>query len=55
MAKKGPRQLIVLVSPDGDHRYTTQKNTRNTTDKLALKKYNPKKKKHEEYKEGKMK
>lgn len=55
MAKKGPRALIKLVSPDGDHTYYTQKNSRNTTEKLKRKKYNPRKKKHEEYSEGKMK
>lgn len=55
MAKKGPRATVKLESPDGDHCYYTQKNSRNTTEKLKLKKFNPKKKKHEEYTEGKMK
>lgn len=55
MAKKGPRNLIKMVSPDGDDVYYTSKNSRNTTDKLKLRKYNKKKRKHEEYTEGKMK
>ena len=55
MAKKGPRVTVKLESPNKDHVYYTQKNTRNTTDKLKMKKYNPVSKKHEEYSEGKMK
>jgi len=55
MAKKGPRATIKLVSPDGDHVYFSQKNSRNTTDKLKLKKFNPVKRVHEVYTEGKMK
>lgn len=55
MAKKGPRASVKMVSPEGDHYYVTQKNSRNTTDKLKLRKYNPVKRIHEEYTEGKMK
>lgn len=55
MAKKGPRALIKMESPDRDHCYYTEKNSRNTTDKLKLKKFNPRKKKHELYTEGKVK
>lgn len=55
MAKKGPRVTVKMVSKDGKHVYYTQKNTRNTTDKLKLKKYNPVTQQHEEYTEGKMK
>jgi len=55
MAKKGPRVTVKLVSPKGNHMYYTQKNTRNTTDKLKLSKYNPVDKEHQEYTEGKMK
>lgn len=55
MAKKGPRVKVKLESPDGDHFYTTEKNTRNTTEKLSLRKFNPVKRTHEVYKEGKMK
>ncbi len=54
MAKKGPREQIILEG-EGGHRYYTFKNKRNTTDKLVLRKYNPKTRKHEEYKEGKNK
>ena len=54
MAKKGPRAKVKLVSPDGDDVYYTEKNSRNTTEKLKLKKYNKKKKNHEVYTEGKM-
>lgn len=55
MAKKGPRAPIKMVSPDGDDVYYTWKNSRNTTDKLKLRKYNKNKRQHEEYTEGKMK
>lgn len=37
------------------HRYYTEKNTRNTPDKLVIKKYDPVARKHVDYKEGKMK
>lgn len=55
MAKKGPRATIKLESPDGDHSYFTEKNSRNTPDKMKRRKFNPRKKKHEIYTEGKMK
>lgn len=56
MAKKGPRATIKLVSSAGTgHVYFSQKNSRNTTEKLKLKKYDPVVKKHVEYTEGKMK
>ncbi len=56
MAKKGPRQTIKLVSSAGTgHNYYTEKNVRETPDKLVLKKYDPVVRKHVEYKEGKMK
>lgn len=56
MAKKGPRALVKLESSaDTGHCYYTQKNNRNTTEKLKLKKYDPVVRKHVEYKEGKMK
>jgi large subunit ribosomal protein L33 len=44
MAKKGDkRKLIGLVSEEsGERIYYTHKNTQNTPDKLALKKYSPK-------------
>lgn len=56
MAKKGPRATIKLISSAGTgHCYYSEKNSRNTTDKLKLKKYDPVVKKHVDYTEGKMK
>jgi large subunit ribosomal protein L33 len=49
-------KLIKMVSSEGDgHYYTTTKNRKNTPDKLELKKYNPKVRKHVMYKEAKIK
>ncbi len=48
--------LIKLVSSAGTgFFYTTKKNTRNTTEKLKLKKYDPKVRKHVEFTEAKIK
>ena len=48
--------LIKLVSTAGTgFFYTTKKNPRNTTEKLALRKYDPKARKHVEFKEAKIK
>jgi large subunit ribosomal protein L33 len=48
--------LIKLVSSAGTGTfYTTKKNPRNTTEKLTLKKYDPKIRKHVEFKEAKIK
>jgi large subunit ribosomal protein L33 len=50
------RDLIKLVSTAGTgHYYTTDKNKKNTPDKLLLKKYDPVVRKHVEYKESKIK
>jgi large subunit ribosomal protein L33 len=50
------RDLIKLVSSAGTgHYYTTDKNKKNTPDKLVLKKYDPVVRKHVEYKEAKIK
>ncbi len=47
--------LIKLVSSAGTgYFYTTKKNTRNTTEKLKFKKYDPKIRKHVEFTESKM-
>lgn len=48
MAKKGDKRKIVgLVSEEsGERIYYTAKNTQNTTEKLALRKYSPKLRKH---------
>ena len=45
-----------LKSPDcGDIHYTTTKNSKKTTDKIELKKYCPRLKKHTVHKETKLK
>ena len=50
------RDLIKLVSTAGTgHYYTTDKNKKNTPDKLVFKKYDPVVRKHVEYKEAKIK
>ncbi|WP_353571455.1 50S ribosomal protein L33 [Candidatus Albibeggiatoa sp. nov. BB20] len=50
------RDKIKLVSTAGTgHFYTTTKNKRSTPDKLVLKKYDPRVRKHVEYKEAKIK
>jgi large subunit ribosomal protein L33 len=56
MAKnsKTKRKLVGLVSSISGHRtYYVKKNTQNTPDALVLKKYDPKLRKHVEYKETK--
>ena len=53
---KAATTLIKLVSPAGTgYFYTTKKNSRSSTEKLSLRKYDPKAKKHVEFKEGKIK
>ncbi len=48
--------LIRLVSSAGTgYFYTTKKNTRRTTQKLVLRKYDPKIRKHVEFREAKIK
>jgi large subunit ribosomal protein L33 len=48
--------LIKLVSSAGTGSYyTTRKNSRKTTDKMSLRKYDPKIRKHVEFKEAKIK
>lgn len=51
-----PRDKIRLVSSAGTgYFYTTDKNKRNTPDKLEFKKYDPKARKHVIFKEAKIK
>lgn len=51
-----PRDKIRLVSSAGTgYFYTTDKNKRNTPDKLEFKKYDPKVRKHVMFKEAKIK
>ena len=53
---KSARDKIKLVSSAGTgHFYTTNKNKRNTPDKLQFKKYDPVVRKHVIYKEAKIK
>ncbi|MAY42153.1 MULTISPECIES: 50S ribosomal protein L33 [unclassified Neptuniibacter] len=53
---KGSREKIKLVSSAGTgHFYTTDKNKRNTPEKMVFKKYDPVVRKHVEYKESKIK
>jgi large subunit ribosomal protein L33 len=48
--------MIKLVSTAGTGTfYTTKKNTRKTTDKLTLRKFDPKIRKHVEFRETKIK
>ncbi len=54
MAKKGQRIIIKLKSSSG-HAFYTTKNRINTKDKLELKKYDPKLRKHVKYSEAKLK
>ena len=50
------REKIKLVSSAGTgHYYTTDKNKKNTPDKMEIKKYDPVVRKHVIYKEGKIK
>lgn len=53
---KSAREKIRLVSSAGTgHFYTTEKNKRNTPDKMEFKKYDPVVRKHVTYKEAKIK
>ena len=53
---KAATTLIKLVSTAGTgYFYTTKKNARTSTEKLNLKKYDPKAKRHVEFKESKIK
>jgi len=50
------REKIRMISSAGTgHFYTTDKNKRTTPDKLEMRKYDPKARKHVMYKEGKIK
>ena len=53
---KSNRDKIKLVSSAGTgHYYTTDKNKRTTPEKLEMKKFDPKARKHVMYKESKIK
>ena len=50
------RDKIKLLSTAGTgHFYTTDKNKKNTPDKMVMKKYDPVVRKHVDYKEAKIK
>ena len=51
MAKSGARVSVRLRSTESEHFYSTEKNKRNTTDRIELKKYDPVVRKHVKYKE----
>ena len=53
MAKKGPRVLIKMRSTESSHMYLTEKNRRNDTARLELKKYDPVVRRHVIYREAK--
>lgn len=55
MAKKGNRIIIKLENKETGKFYTTTKNKANTKDKIKLKKFDPKLKKHVIFEEGKIK
>ncbi len=53
---KSARDKIKLVSSAGTgHYYTTDKNKKNTPEKMVMKKFDPVVRKHVEYKEAKIK
>lgn len=53
MAKKGPRVLIKMRSTESSHMYLTEKNRRNDTNRLELRKYDPVVRRHVIYRETK--
>ncbi len=53
MAKKGAREVIKLKSTESAECYWTTKNKRNDTERIELKKYDKKLKKHVVFKEAK--
>ncbi len=53
MAKKGPRVLIKMRSTESSHYYLTEKNRRNDSGRLELKKYDPVVRRHVIYREAK--
>jgi large subunit ribosomal protein L33 len=55
MAKSAREKIRLNSSAGTGHFYTTDKNKRNTPDKMQMKKYDPVARKHVLYKEGKIK
>jgi large subunit ribosomal protein L33 len=55
MAKATTVKIKLVSSADTGFYYVTKKNSRTKTDKIVLKKYDPKVRKHVEFREGKIK
>jgi large subunit ribosomal protein L33 len=55
MAKSVTIKIKLQSTADTGYYYVTKKNTRNMTDKMSVKKYDPIAKKHVEFKETKIK
>ncbi len=55
MAKPASLQIKMVSTADTGFFYVTKKNPRNTPDKLEMKKYDPRVRKHVVFKEEKMK
>ena len=53
MAKKGAREKVKLKSTESSEVYWTMKNKRNTPDRIELKKFDKKLKRHVAFKEAK--
>lgn len=55
MAKPATQLIKMVSSADTGYFYVTKKNTRNLTEKLSMRKYDPVARKHVVFKESKMK
>ena len=55
MAKSATIKIKLLSTADTGHFYVTKKNTRNVTEKIVLKKYDPIVRKHVDFKESNIK
>ena len=55
MAKTNTVLIKLVSSADTGFFYVTKKNTRTMTEKMSVKKYDPRVRKHVEFKEGKIK
>ena len=55
MAKPATQQIKLVSTADTGYFYVTKKNPRNLTEKLSLRKYDPRARKHVLFKESKMK
>ena len=55
MAKPTTMKIRLNSSADTGFFYVTKKNTRTLTEKFSIKKYDPKLRKHVEFKEGRIK